>query len=575
MYRALLVCNSVFPEDPAGLPRLNGPRKDGLVLWRALTDDDCGLFSDENVQVIYERSSQETLESVEDFLASAESDDVCLLYYSGHGRRHGRELILCSRNTRTARLQATGVSCSILRRIVENSHARTVIVILDCCYGAAFKGEPSADILAGQGVYVISASGPTELADDATEGSRPSPFTKALAESLTRADVAGDQGLSLDTLHDEISSKIVGRQPKPWKRSDGSGIVRIAGPRPSEYKSERATFNRADIERLDDFDKLIADIGKPTPKFGSVQRLLEMGPGLYEGCVRIITSICPGEGDMLGDMRANERRLAARIRSILVQRMPESGNAISHHIKLLVNSGKFVEASRLIRFMDRDLLVPMLVPTYQDLVESGQFPRSAGQLLEDAIKKYSLDPSSWRLDELKINGGAWLDVILEGLNLTGAEINSARFYHCRFTSCNITKSKFVGCTFSDFAFDGSDLSGTTIAGQSSRDRTYMTGVSLKNCTLRGATFRSIFTFFEVGRRGREAHLPKKEERIHFGKSDLSEASFLDCDLRGADFSECRGVEKIKDCSNTRLYGSVGLSQSTLEVLIQRGAINEA
>src|SRR4029077_5707604 len=107
---------------------------------------------------------------------------------------------------------------------------------------------------------------------------------------------------------------IVGKQPNPWKRSDGSGIVLIAGPRPSDYVPVRDTVNGAKLERLDKFDKLIAAVGKPTPKFGSVQRLLEMGPGLYEGCVRIITSICPGEGDMLGDMKANERRLAYRIR---------------------------------------------------------------------------------------------------------------------------------------------------------------------------------------------------------------------------------------------------------------------
>jgi TIR domain/Pentapeptide repeats (8 copies) len=347
-----------------------------------------------------------------------------------------------------------------------------------------------------------------------------------------------------------------------------AAAVRKVQAGPSGYEPGRVTVNKADIGRLDDFDKLIADIGKPTPEFGSVQRLLEMGPELYEGCVRIITSICPGEGDTLGDMRPNERRLAARIRSIMTERMPESGNALSRHIELLVHSGKFAEASRLIRFMDRDLLVPALVPTYQDLVESGQFPRSAGQLVEDAIKKYSVDPRSWRLDELKIDGGAWLEVILENVNLTGATINDARFYHCRFSSCDVTKSTFFGCTLHDCAFDGSDLSGASIAGKSSRDRSYMTGVGLKNCILRGATFRLIFTFFDVGRRGSRPHLPKKEERIHFDKSDLSGASFLDCDLRGADFSECRGIEKIKDCSNTRLYGAAGLSQSALEMLIQ-------
>ncbi|MDB4872417.1 MAG: Caspase domain protein [Gemmatimonadales bacterium] len=573
MHRAILVCNSVFPEDPAGLPSLNGPCKDGLILWRTLISPDLGLFPDENVQVLYERSSYETLEAIEDFFETAEADDVCLLYYSGHGRRHGRELVLCARNTKTARLQATGVSCSVIKRIIENSHAKAVIVILDCCYGAAFKGEPSAEALAGRGVYIISAAGAGELADDAIMSSSPSPFTKALVESLIEVDGTEEQGLGLDALHKRISKKIAGRQPIPWKSFDGSGIVRITAPRPAALLSGRAgAHKKSDLDKLDEFDKLITDLGKPTPKFGSAQRLIDMGPELYDGCVRVITSICPGESDMLGDMRPNERRLADRLRSILVQRMPESGVALANHIDFLIRSGEFTEASRLVRFMDTDLVTSSLVPTYQKLVEAGQFPKIAGQLIEDAIEKYSIDPHSWHLEGLEIDSGAWLRVTLNQINLARAEIRDARFYHCQFLSCNIAGSKFIGCTLSDCSFDGSDLSDSIIAsGKRFQDHVYMDGASLRNCNLNGVEFKSIHTFFEHGRRGRTPQLPDEKKRISFRGSNLAGASFLDCDLRGADFSHCEGIEQAGDFSNTRLYVSTGLDDSALQALIGKGA----
>src|SRR5215510_5775171 len=100
VYSALLVGNSVYPDDPHNLPELKGPVNDLQLLRDALTDPHVGLFDRSHVRVLPERSKREITTALEEFFQRATNDSLVLLYYSGHGRRDEYDnLYLCARDT--------------------------------------------------------------------------------------------------------------------------------------------------------------------------------------------------------------------------------------------------------------------------------------------------------------------------------------------------------------------------------------------------------------------------------------------------------------------------------------------
>jgi hypothetical protein len=150
-YKALLISNSEFPEDPHNLFPLQGPVNDSPLLRDALTDRDLGVFDLADVRLLPERSKRDILTAVEGFFSAAERDDQLLLYYSGHGFPDiNGNLYLCARDTTTSSLVATGVSDGEVNAIINLSAARAVIVILDCCYSGAFKGVVPTGLKGGR-----------------------------------------------------------------------------------------------------------------------------------------------------------------------------------------------------------------------------------------------------------------------------------------------------------------------------------------------------------------------------------------------------------------------------------------
>ena len=132
-YRALLIGNSTFGAD-ASLNPLNAPTKDVARLHRALVDTATGLFDDEHVRLVTERTADELLDELDIFFNSAHRDDLLLLYYSGHGLLDERnQLFLCGRNTRSDRLLRTAVSNVRINEFIAQSVARCTVIILDCC----------------------------------------------------------------------------------------------------------------------------------------------------------------------------------------------------------------------------------------------------------------------------------------------------------------------------------------------------------------------------------------------------------------------------------------------------------
>ena len=75
-----------------------------------------------------------------------------------------RRLHLCMHDTETTDLLATAVSSTRINEFVEASRARSVAIVLDCCYAGAFRGADLGDAVSGPGRYVLTSCRGTQLA---------------------------------------------------------------------------------------------------------------------------------------------------------------------------------------------------------------------------------------------------------------------------------------------------------------------------------------------------------------------------------------------------------------------------
>jgi uncharacterized membrane protein len=229
--RALIIANDEYEHQ--GLGRLLAPSADARALSAVLGDERIGDF---DVKVIRNEPAYVISEHIEDLFSTARSADVLLLHMSCHGlKSESGELFFAAANTRPERLGSTAVSADFVQRCMRTSRARSVVLLLDCCYGGAFaqgvtvRAAGDVDVLgsfprerlpSGRGRAVITASSAMEyafegdqLADDAQ--SRPSVFTAALVEGLATGDADRNQDgwVSLDELYDYVFDKVRERSP--------------------------------------------------------------------------------------------------------------------------------------------------------------------------------------------------------------------------------------------------------------------------------------------------------------------------------------------------------------------------
>ena len=230
-YRALLIGNSTFGAD-ASLNPLNAPTKDVARLHRALVDTATGLFDDEHVRLVTERTADELLDELDIFFNSAHRDDLLLLYYSGHGLLDERnQLFLCGRNTRSDRLLRTAVSNVRINEFIAQSVARCTVIILDCCGSGMFKGGDIGVQLAGPGRYVVSSTRGSALANDAATPTGTSLFTEYLVRGLLgEAEDRNEDGfVDLREIYDYVQNKLTSTTKQvPHCRFDGDAAVTLA-----------------------------------------------------------------------------------------------------------------------------------------------------------------------------------------------------------------------------------------------------------------------------------------------------------------------------------------------------------
>lgn len=270
-YRALIVANSTFPDDP-GLVDLEGPRNDPGLLRDALSDAHVGLIPNDNVRLVIERTMAEVLQEIERFLADGTRDDTLILYYSGHGKlNHRNELFLCTRDTQSAFLKSTAIKASAVREMIDDSAASATVILLDCCHSGRFKsgGDMSSD-LAGRGTFVLASSRAGELANDTDVPNRASFFTHLLVEGIRHGanDQDGDGIVTLNDIYDFVYGAVLdagNRYPVPQKKFHGDGHVALAKRSESAAEDHEELLDPAHEEPILDVTVPRIDLGEVEP----------------------------------------------------------------------------------------------------------------------------------------------------------------------------------------------------------------------------------------------------------------------------------------------------------------------
>ncbi|WP_030991895.1 caspase, EACC1-associated type [Streptomyces sp. NRRL S-1813] len=251
---ALLIATGMY-ESPALKP-LRSPRQDCEGLAAVLRDPGIGDFQ---VQQLVDAKSYEVKRALEQFFRNRGREDLLLLHLSCHGIKDDEgHLYFATQDTDKDLPASTAVPAAFLHDQMARCRARTIVVLLDCCYSGGFlpgaKGDDYVQVkeeLAGHGRAILTATNRTEYAweGDHLEASAPQPsrFTGALIEGLRSgdADTDHDGRITVTELYDYVYEYLhhsgARQRPRMWADLEYRvTLARTAASRPAASRTAAA-----------------------------------------------------------------------------------------------------------------------------------------------------------------------------------------------------------------------------------------------------------------------------------------------------------------------------------------------
>src|SRR5262249_16921493 len=164
---ALLIATGRYQSKR--LRMLRSPVQDALQLGAVLEDPAVGGFRVSNV---IDEPHYDIAQSIERFFQNRNPGDLLLVHLSCHGIKDNDGLLyFAASNTNPDLPASTSIAAEFLRNQRLRSRAKSIFLLLDCCYSGSFltgmKGDENVDIreeLAGHGRAVITATSRTEYA---------------------------------------------------------------------------------------------------------------------------------------------------------------------------------------------------------------------------------------------------------------------------------------------------------------------------------------------------------------------------------------------------------------------------
>ncbi len=226
MRRALIVGIDGYPSTPlAGC--VNDARTMATVLAR--NDDGSPNF---DVKLRTAPSDEISRASLRRNIEELFKDDasVALLYFSGHGTENdlGGYLV-----TPDAHAYDEGVALTEVLTWANNSDAREVVILLDCCYSGALGGVPAIDntkVSIREGVSILTAS---RSGQAAMESAGMGVFTSLVVAALSggAADVLGN--VTVAGVYAYVDESLGPWDQRPLFKSHVSTLVSLRRSRPA------------------------------------------------------------------------------------------------------------------------------------------------------------------------------------------------------------------------------------------------------------------------------------------------------------------------------------------------------
>lgn len=242
------------------IPNLRFAEKDAKDIKDLLYSNICGF---DKVEESINETRTQTFCKIDQLLKKTENKDLLLIYFSGHGEPDPQhDLCLLFNNTRLDSLLPTSLNYSMIRKSIDASRCKTVIVILDCCYSGAagIKGNNLKEILArssGSGTVILSSSSEFDIAKE-DEQLEHGVFTHYLIEGLKNGAVSGDENgdIALVDLYTYAHEKTIARcSQTPYLKVEGEGKI-IIGKNPLKVKENEFILKK---------NKLVKKIRKDLP----------------------------------------------------------------------------------------------------------------------------------------------------------------------------------------------------------------------------------------------------------------------------------------------------------------------
>lgn len=225
-----------------GLAPLHCPGNGVAAMQAVLGDPTIGGFDE--VEALVNPGVWEMRSRICEVFARTTKRDLVLFYFTGHGIKDMTgDFYLTTAQTQlfeNGRPNAgTAVEAPFLKREASNSLAERKVIILDCCFGAAFAdgflamNDSSVDIedqLGGKGWCVLTASTSARYALE-RKGAALSVYTYYLVEGLKTGSAApdGQQTISAGHLHEYIKGQVKvaapAMEPAMFNRQQGYDIV--------------------------------------------------------------------------------------------------------------------------------------------------------------------------------------------------------------------------------------------------------------------------------------------------------------------------------------------------------------
>lgn len=251
---ALVIGNCDY--DDATLSRLESPAIDAESLLAVFRNPTIGAFDTAESLVNPDRTDAER--GIAKLFANRRQDDLVLLYFSGHGIRDEEgHLYLAVKDTDRNLLVGTGIASSFIKLVMDKSHSRRQVLILDCCHSGAFspgfkgaKGDSRESVQQlvgasvgtkeafssdGYGRVILTASDATQYAWEAeiiAGASEGSVFTQYLVQGLStgEADADRDGKITVDELYAYTYERVIAnsRRQRPQKfgaREEGRLVI--------------------------------------------------------------------------------------------------------------------------------------------------------------------------------------------------------------------------------------------------------------------------------------------------------------------------------------------------------------